>query len=204
MRAPQPLDPQAKLCARPIAAAERRLHVPGQLLAAVAGEESGRWRGRHRAVFACPWTVTSGADDRFFPTRARAIAYVRHLRARGVSNIDVGCMQVNFAYHPHAFASLTQAFDPTVNVAYAARLLTRLFRARRSWSLAVGLYHSATPALQGPYRRKVMVLWNRERRRAAEIHRREVIARFKQRRRARPLAAARERLREELADNAVR
>ncbi len=203
LRAPQPLDPQAKLCARPIAAEEHARRIPGQLLAAVAVAESGRWRGPDRAIFAWPWTVTSGPNNWFFADKDAAVAFVKRLRKRGIHNIDVGCMQINLAYHPHAFASLEQAFDPAANVAYAAGMLDRLFHARRSWSLAVGLYHSSTPALQNHYRRKVMALWNAERRRAAEIHRRDVIARFEARRRARLEALAAPQ-REELADNIAR
>ena len=46
---PKPLGPVAELCAGPIRAAEKRLAIPGQLLAAVAVAESGRWRGKDRA-----------------------------------------------------------------------------------------------------------------------------------------------------------
>ena len=182
---PKPLDPQALLCARPIAALEKKMKIPGQLLAAVAVAESGRWLGPDRAVFAWPWTVTSGPKSWHFAGRDEAVAQVRALKARGVTNIDVGCMQINLAYHGRAFATLDDAFDPETNVAYAAKFLTKIHAARRSWSLAVGHYHSATPALQNRYRRKVMALWNKERQRAAQLHRLEVIARFEAGRRAR-------------------
>ncbi len=183
--APKPLDPQALLCARPIATVEKEMKIPGQLLAAVAVAESGRWLGPDRAVFAWPWTVTSGPKSWHFADRDEAVTHVRALKARGIRNIDVGCMQINLAYHGRAFASLDDAFDPDINVAYAAKFLTKIHATRRSWSLAVGHYHSATPALQNRYRRKVMALWNKERRRVAEVHRLEVIARFEAGRRAR-------------------
>ena len=51
---------------------------------------------------------------------------VRKLQRRGVRNIDVGCMQVNLRYHPKAFKSLGQAFDPRANAAYAAGFLRKL------------------------------------------------------------------------------
>jgi len=183
--APKPLDPQAKLCAEPITRAEKAHRIPNQLLAAVAVAESGRWLGKDRAVFAWPWTVTSGSKTWYFAGREEAVTHVRAMKARGVRNIDVGCMQVNLGYHGKAFASIDEAFDPEANVAYAAKFLTRLHGAKRSWALAVGHYHSATPALQTKYRRKVMALWNSERRRAAEEHRLAVIKRFEEQRRAR-------------------
>ncbi|MFM2130083.1 MAG: hypothetical protein RL477_1629 [Pseudomonadota bacterium] len=181
--APKPLDPQAKLCAEPIARAEREHRIPNQLLAAVAVAESGRWLGNDRAVFAWPWTVTSGPKTWYFADRDEAVAHVRKLRAGGVRNIDVGCMQVNLAYHGRAFATLEQAFDPEANVDYAANFLARLNAAKRSWMLAVGHYHSSTPALQDKYRRKIVRTWAEERRRAAEEHRQAVMKRFAEQRR---------------------
>ncbi len=188
---PKPLGPVAELCAGPIRAAEKRLAIPGQLLAAVAVAESGRWMGKEQAIFAWPWTVTSGPRSWFFPDQAQALAHTRTLQARGVRNIDAGCMQVNLGYHGKAFADLEAAFDPATNVAYAARFLSELFSKRRSWALAVGYYHSATPKLQNRYRRKVMALWNKERRRANELHRLAVIAKFEKAREERRAAQQR-------------
>src|SRR3546814_9805696 len=94
-------------------------------------------------------------EGRFLPSKAAAIATVRELQARGIRNIDVGCMQVNLHYHPEAFASLAAAFDPAANVAYAAGFLAALREAARSWTRAIGQYHSR-PAIRGHgYRAKV-------------------------------------------------
>ena len=74
--------------------------------------ESGRWDAEAQASFAWPWTVTAEGRGRYLPSKAEALAEVRQLRARGLTNIDVGCMQVNLFYHPDAFDDLNQAFDP--------------------------------------------------------------------------------------------
>jgi hypothetical protein len=134
--------------------------------------------GTEQASFAWPWTVTSGPQNWFFPTREAAIRHTKHLQATGTTNIDVGCMQVNLGYHGAAFATLEDAFDPETNVAYAAKFLTKLYKARRSWALAVGLYHTAHRQRQNRYKRKVIALWNKLRRRAAEVHRLNMQARF--------------------------
>ncbi len=181
----QVLEEKSKLCTAPIADAERRHNIPGHLMTAVAVAESGRWSPEARATFAWPWTVTSGNRSWRPATKAEAVALVRRLRAEGVTNIDVGCMQVNLGWHPDAFPSLEAAFDPETNVAYAAALLAHHFEVRRSWSLAVGHYHSATPELRDRYRRKVMTLWNGVRRAAAEARRQELIARHEAARAAR-------------------
>ena len=86
---------------------------------------------------------------------------MRASQARGVRSIDVGCLQVNLMHHPHAFASLKQAFDPKANVDYAARFLRDLFDQTGSWPQAAARYHSATPALGAAYRRKVLAAWVR-------------------------------------------
>jgi soluble lytic murein transglycosylase-like protein len=76
-----------------------------------------------------------------------------------VQSIDVGCMQVNLMYHPHAFASLEDAFDPRTNAEYAARFLNELYAADRDWAHAIAAYHSETPALGEAYRVLVLARW---------------------------------------------
>ncbi len=104
------------------------------------------------------------------------------LRARGVRNIDVGCMQINLHHHPRAFDSLEEAFDPAANIAYAGTFLRRLERETRSWSRAVAYYHSKTANVGAAYRQRVMDLWPQLRRRAALALRAERIEAYNQRR----------------------
>lgn len=173
---------ERKTCAEPIRNQEREAGIPNQLLAAVALAESGRWDKTDSASFAWPWTVTAEGKGQFFATKAEAIKQVEQLRARGVRNIDVGCMQINLMHHPDAFANLEEALDPKANVAYATGFLKQLFEQSRSWLTAVGNYHSATPEFHMRYRQKVTKLWNDERRRDAEARRQETIAAYQQRR----------------------
>lgn len=173
------------LCRAPIAAAEQDHRIPRQLLAGVSLAESGRWHAAKKESFAWPWTVTSGKKSRYFESRGAAIREVKHLRAHGVRNIDVGCMQVNLHYHPAAFASLEEAFDPAANVAYAADFLVALHAETRSWTRSVARYHSSTPALGSAYFVRVSKLWQRERHRVAAQRRREVRAAYEARKAAR-------------------
>jgi hypothetical protein len=91
-----------------------------------------------------------------FNTKGEAIAAVLALQARNVASVDVGCMQVNLMYHPAAFASLDEAFDPTANVRYAARFLGQLFAETKDWNLAAAYYHSKTPERALSYQQKVL------------------------------------------------
>ncbi len=155
----------SKICRQAIENAEEGRRLPFGILQAISLAESGRWNKQTREKFAWPWTVTAHGKGKFYPTRAAAIAAVRQLKADGVRNIDVGCMQINLYYHPEAFDSLEEAFDPAANSGYAADLLSRLRKAHRSLTRAVAFYHSSTRERNLPYKRKVMRLWSEERRR---------------------------------------
>jgi soluble lytic murein transglycosylase-like protein len=158
-------------CAQRTAAAERAAGMPTHLLTAVSKVESGRWHKGTGEIFAWPWTVTAGGEGRFLPSKAAAIAEVERLRAQGVTNIDVGCMQINLRHHPKAFDSLEQAFDPDRNVAYAIGFMRDLRNRWGSWTRAVGSYHSNTPALSGRYRAKVFKMVYAEKHRIAKKRR---------------------------------
>ena len=151
--------------------AERAAGMPTHLLTAVSKVESGRWHKKSGEILAWPWTVTNGGEGRFLPSKAAAIAEVERLRAQGVTNIDVGCMQINLHYHPDAFESLEQAFDPERNVAYAIGFLSELRARWGSWTRAVGNYHSNTPTLSSRYRLKVFKMVYAEKHRIAKKRR---------------------------------
>jgi hypothetical protein len=142
--------------------------IPPGLLHALALAESGRPHPTHGDNRAWPWTVRSGPDSFYLPSKELALRKVRELRAEGRSNIDVGCMQINLGHHPSAFASLDQAFDPAANVAYGALFLKQLREETRSWATATGRYHSADPERGEAYRGRVWRLWRDLRRRQGE------------------------------------
>ena len=155
-----PILPPEALCAAETSRMERSYGIPSQLLHSISIVESGRYDKDKGATLAWPWTVTAEGKGRYLPTKAEAIAEVKRLRARGVKNIDVGCMQVNMMYHPDAFDSLEEAFSPDANVAYAARFLKGLFDATNHWVTAASYYHSQTPSLAAAYRERLMKVWN--------------------------------------------
>lgn len=147
-------------CAAEAARQEKLQAIPDRLLHAISLVESGRWDADHKANLAWPWTVMAEGEGRFLPNKQAAIAEVTKLRARGVRNIDVGCMQVNLLAHPDAFATLDEAFEPRSNVAYAARFLVELHDQDGSWQQAGAHYHSYTPELAAPYKAKLLAVWD--------------------------------------------
>ena len=102
-------------------------------------------------------------------------------------------MQMNLKYHPKAFKSLQDAFDPTINARYAANLFAKLRRSTRSITREVAHYHSTTRHRNRPYTKKVVKLWNEERRRFYALERLKKLAAWeakKERRKAAKLATA--------------
>lgn len=160
----QSIDKTREVCLRETRAVEQAMGIPQHLLGAIALAETGRWDEDSRASFAWPWTVMAQGRGRYFPTKAEAVAEVKRLTAEGITNVDVGCMQINLYYHGGAFANLTEALDPSANVAYAGEYLKTLFASTGSWTQAAAYYHSTTPDLSAAYKQKVVDLWNRTRR----------------------------------------
>jgi hypothetical protein len=152
-------SPTPATCESAIDNAQAAVRLPSGLLAALALVESGRPDPRTGAIHPWPWTINVDGQGFFFPTKALAISAVRALEASGIHSIDVGCLQVNLMYHPTAFRSLEEAFDPTANARYAAQFLEALHEQSRDWTQAVGDYHSQTPSLGNAYRRLVLGRW---------------------------------------------
>lgn len=135
---------------------EKQKGIRRYLLSAIATVESGKWNKDYKANIAHPWTVMAEGKGRYLPNKQQAIAEVLRLKAKGVKNIDVGCMQVNLMWHPEAFNSLEEAFDPKINVSYAADFVKRLYKTHNSWSKAATHYHSSSPSKAAKYRKRII------------------------------------------------
>ena len=147
------------LCHRAAAVAEHASGVPDQLLDAISRVETGRYDRNQGAIRAWPWTINAEGQGHFYASKQEAVEAATQLRARGVRSMDVGCTQINLMFHPDAFGSLEDAFDPSRNAAYAAHFLTDLFRQAGSWPHAAAAYHSQTPELGTDYQHKVLEAW---------------------------------------------
>jgi len=155
----QPFGNTKHICKQQTLRHERSRGIPPHLLGAISLTESGRWNAEEGEKFAWPWTVTARGKGKFYRTKHEAIRAVEQLKAEGVSNIDVGCMQINLYYHAEAFSSLQEAFDPSSNVAYAAKFLTRLFDDNKSWVRATRFYHSGDLKRGSAYYDRVSTHW---------------------------------------------
>lgn len=73
------------------------------------------------------------------------------IRKLDTRSVDIGLMQINWKFHGRHFESLSQLFEPEVNVAYAAKYLRKLLSQHGSTERAVAFYHSNTQQYQAKY-----------------------------------------------------
>lgn len=142
-------DP-ASLCDAAIVAGARRGGVPVEVLHAVALTETGQHRDG--AFRAWPWAINREGKGYWFRDRDEAIAFARKSLAEGRTSFDVGCVQINYRWHGHAFPTLEDMFDPQWTATYAAQFLRTLYEERGDWSAAAGAYHSLSPQEAATYR----------------------------------------------------
>lgn len=157
----QDLTPEM-MCLRYAQNLERTLRIPSGLLTAISLAETGRTNPETGQMGSWPWTINVNGEGRYFETKEEAVEETRKLLDSGQRSIDVGCMQVNLRYHPTAFRSIDEAFDPMNNVSYGAKFLLSLRDLQGSWAQAVERYHSADDGRRAEYRERVIGLWNRE------------------------------------------
>ncbi len=142
----------ADLCDRAIVNGARRGGVPAQVLHAISLTETGREQnGRLRPW---PWAINREGKSYWFNSREEALAFARQSLAEGRRSFDVGCVQINYRWHGHAFPSVEDMFNPEWTATYAAQFLRTLYEERGSWSEAAGAYHSLTPELAQIYRKR--------------------------------------------------
>ena len=142
------LDP-ADLCERAIVNGARRGGVPVEVLHAVALTETGKKQdGKLRAW---PWAINREGKGYWFDSYEEALAFARQSIAEGRMSFDVGCVQINYRWHGHAFPSVEDMFDPEWTATYAAQFLRTLYEERGDWTAAAGAYHSLTPELAQKY-----------------------------------------------------
>jgi hypothetical protein len=143
------------LCLNAERAAEMRYRLPAGLLFAISRVESGRPSPDTHRLEPWPWAMQTGDGSSYFDSKAEAVRWVQEAIESGVTSIDTGCLQVNLFFHPRAFATVDDAFDPQTNADYAARYLRQLYASTGNWRTATGLYHSQNPVLAVPYESRV-------------------------------------------------
>ncbi len=132
-----------------IASAEREHQIPAGLLAAIAKTESGMKA----------YALNVGGRSVFPMSISAAQGVLEDKLNAGLTNIDIGVMQLNYRWHGDQFDSLEEILTPESNINYAAKLLGSLYAQHGTWHKAVRYYHSATPEHHRKYSRKVVLCW---------------------------------------------
>lgn len=147
----------ASICDAAAQRAAAETGVPLDVMRTITRLETGR--GKDADPW--PWTVNHAGDGSWFQTEDDARSYVFSKVKRGVSNIDIGCFQINYRWHAEGFRSLDDMFDPDLNALYAAQFLSDLYREHGNWTEAAGAYHSRTPEYAERYKSKFRRLHDR-------------------------------------------
>ena len=140
---------------------EEQKDLPAGILSSISNVEAGRIIGKNPKR-GWPWTVNHSGEGLFFENKLDAINYVRSHLEIGDINMDVGCMQISLKWHSNQFSSLEEAFDPKLNINYAAVFLKKLFNDHGDWNQAIKHYHSADPNKNIKYHEKVLSAWGME------------------------------------------
>ncbi|WP_243429646.1 transglycosylase SLT domain-containing protein [Acetobacter sacchari] len=117
---------------------ERSLDIPQGLLRAIATVESD----------GDPLAVNVNGRALRFPNEAMASEAARVMSAPSAlgarPKVDIGCFQIDLAWHPDAFANVRAGFDPVINGIAAGLFLRRLHALTGDWREAVARYHAAS------------------------------------------------------------
>ena len=124
----------------------REERIPAKLLKSVTYVESGFH----------PWTLNVEGQPHFFDTRKAAEQHLEKVVKEGVTNVDIGCAQINWGWHGKKFKSPKDLLSPETSLRYAARLLRQNRIATRSWMKAALLYHSGDKVRQSIYRKRLI------------------------------------------------
>lgn len=142
----------ANVCDQAAMVASKESDVPLSVLMAVTRTETGRRQGADLEPW--PWSINVSGQGYWHPTRLRAEEFATEKVRTGTKNIDIGCFQLNFRWHGHAFSTVSEMFDPNTNARYAAKFLSQLFDEKGDWTNAVGAFHSRTKVFSDRYKEK--------------------------------------------------
>ena len=139
---------------------EKKFNLPKHILYSVSLAESGRIHKSSNKIMPWPWAVNISGKSFYFNSKSEAIQEIQKALDSGVTNIDVGCMQINIKHHSGKFQNLNMMLEPRNNIEYAANMLKKNHSKYRNWPNAIADYHSASD--KGiDYSQKVLLLWHK-------------------------------------------
>lgn len=134
---------------RLIAVQEQQDNIPSGLLLAIATVESGSE----------PYALNIQGKSVIGRNKTEAANLIQKALAKGITNIDVGVMQLNIRWHRENFKSIEEMLEPKKNIEYASGFLLKLYKKYSDWHKAVRFYHSSTAEYYRKYSRKITLAW---------------------------------------------
>jgi hypothetical protein len=143
----------------PWVTAAHRHGLEVESLYSIAIQESRRSRG-DGTTRPWPWTLHTPIEGAmYFESFEAAREKLQALLASGVRNIDIGLMQVNWAWHGHRVARAEELLEPAVNIDVAASILREnLDLTRGDLRGALARYHSVRADLGAAYAASVLTI----------------------------------------------
>ena len=130
--------------------------IPTQVMLAITRVETGRVLDGELRPW--PWAINADGQSHWFASGEDAATHVKEKISQGLTNIDLGCFQLNLRGHGAAFSSIEQMLDPLANADYAAKFLVVNRERTGNWVDAVAAYHSSTPEHAAAYVEKIEVV----------------------------------------------
>ncbi len=109
-----------------------------------------------------PWAINVQGRSYYFVNKQIAVKVVENLIEKGIRNIDIGCMQINYRVHGKNFRNIEEMFEPRNNVNYSAYFLRKNFEEFRDWQKAISAYHSRTEHLGKLYYSRFQNFFHKE------------------------------------------
>ncbi len=129
--------------------AEAKYEIPEGLLVSIARVES--------AIRPIALNINGKSVNPRTNNEAREL--IQAAISAGVTNIDIGIMQLNYRWHGAEFGSIDEMLIAEKNIEYAAKFLRQLKAKHINWHSALRHYHSANPEHYYKYSRKVVMCW---------------------------------------------
>ena len=115
--------------------------VPKEKIYTIAIQESGL-KMSDKKIRPWPWTVNSPRGSMRFKSKQEAYAEIKSLVSDGITNIDIGIMQVNLRWQWELIKNV-DILEPKVNIMIAAKILKGTMKeAKGDVRKAVAYYHS--------------------------------------------------------------
>lgn len=114
--------------------------VPPWFLYGIALQESNMLFGRRALPY--PWTLNVKGKGFRYRSYDEALYALKGFVGRGLTSVDIGCMQVNWRWHGTRLQTLERALEPYANIDAGAQILQLEFAATGDWFKTAMRYHA--------------------------------------------------------------